>query len=213
MNTADLIAQLSSQLRPLPSRAFLRRLAPIILAGAASSAILMLLWLGVRPDLASAMHTLGYWVKFGYTAALAATGFWLVVRVSRPGSGTTTPTLATIAPVAFILVIGTLQLISAPPTLHEPLMMGHSSHLCPWRIVILALPIFTATTIAVRRLAPTRLMMAGSAAGLFAGALGAWIYAFHCDESAAPFVAIWYTLGIAAVTVVGGLLGRFLLRW
>ena len=50
-------------------------------------------------------------------------------------------------------------------------------------------------------------------AGLLAGAFGAWIYAFHCDESAAPFVIIWYTLGIAAIGALGGLLGRTLLRW
>jgi hypothetical protein len=48
---------------------------------------------------------------------------------------------------------------------------------------------------------------------LLAGAVGAWIYAFHCNESAAPFVAIWYTLGMAAVGASGGLLGKWLLRW
>jgi hypothetical protein len=46
-----------------------------------------------------------------------------------------------------------------------------------------------------------------------AGAAGAWVYAFHCDESAAPFVAIWYTLGIALVGALGGMLGQWLLRW
>jgi hypothetical protein len=43
--------------------------------------------------------------------------------------------------------------------------------------------------------------------------LGAWIYAFHCDESAAPFVLVFYTLGIAALSALGALIARRLLRW
>jgi hypothetical protein len=65
----------------------------------------------------------------------------------------------------------------------------------------------------MRSLAPTRLTLAGAVAGLLAGAAGTFIYAFHCNESAAPFVVIWYTLGIAAVGVLGALMGRSLLRW
>ena len=66
---------------------------------------------------------------------------------------------------------------------------------------------------ALRSLAPTKLTLAGGIAGMLAGAVGTFIYAFHCNESAAPFVAIWYTLGIAAVGVVGALFGRVLLLW
>ncbi len=62
-------------------------------------------------------------------------------------------------------------------------------------------------------LAPTRPALAGAAAGLAAGALGAFIYAFHCDESAAAFVALWYTFGIVSVGAIGAVAGRVLLRW
>jgi hypothetical protein len=55
--------------------------------------------------------------------------------------------------------------------------------------------------------------MTGAIAGLLAGATGAFIYAFHCDESAAPFVALWYTIGISLVGLLGAALGRILLRW
>jgi len=43
--------------------------------------------------------------------------------------------------------------------------------------------------------------------------LGIWIYSFHCDETAIPFLAVWYTLGIAAVGALGAVTGRSLLRW
>ena len=55
--------------------------------------------------------------------------------------------------------------------------------------------------------------LAGLSAGLMAGALGAWVYSFHCTESGMPFLALWYSLGIAAVMLVGAIAGRLLLRW
>jgi cytochrome oxidase assembly protein ShyY1 len=36
---------------------------------------------------------------------------------------------------------------------------------------------------------------------------------FHCPEAGLPFLAIWYSLGIAAAATVGALLGKTLLRW
>jgi hypothetical protein len=91
--------------------------------------------------------------------------------------------------------------------------MGSSHQVCPWRITILALPIFVGVFWSLRTLAPTRSWISGAAAGLLAGAAGAFIYAFHCDESAAAFVALWYTIGIAAVGLLGAAVGRLLLRW
>ncbi len=62
-------------------------------------------------------------------------------------------------------------------------------------------------------MAPTKPILAGASAGLLAGSAGAWVYGFHCSESALVFVSIWYTAGIAAMVVVGALTGRWLLRW
>jgi len=47
----------------------------------------------------------------------------------------------------------------------------------------------------------------GRGPGLFAGAAGAFVYCFHCTEEAAPFIAIWYTLGIAVVNGPRGAFG------
>jgi hypothetical protein len=45
------------------------------------------------------------------------------------------------------------------------------------------------------------------------GAAGAAIYAFHCPETALPFMAVWYVAAIALVAGLGAVLGRRLLRW
>ena len=78
---------------------------------------------------------------------------------------------------------------------------------------MLSLPLLIGAFWVLRGLAPTRLTLAGTAAGLAAGALGSLVYSFHCTESAMPFVAIWYTLGVLVPGLIGAIAGRFVLRW
>jgi len=64
-----------------------------------------------------------------------------------------------------------------------------------------------------RALAPTRLRLAGFAAGLLAGAIGAAGYALSCTEESTAFIAVWYSAGIVLTGLLGGALGGRLLRW
>ena len=84
---------------------------------------------------------------------------------------------------------------------------------CPWIIAVLSLPAFAAAFWAMQGLAPTRLRLAGASAGLVAGAAGALVYTFYCPELAAPFLGVWYALGMLIPTALGALLGPRLLRW
>jgi hypothetical protein len=213
MNTDALIERLTESVVPVRSLAVTRALLSGLGAGAIVSFVVMVAWLGIRPDLGAAMQTTAYWMKFFYTLALAGFGFWTVERLSRPGAQAGLQGLFDAMPVLLLAVVAYLQWSAAPVEEHRALMMGRSHTVCPWRIAILSLPIFASVFWSLQRLAPTKPVLAGAAAGLLAGAAGAFIYAFHCNESAAPFVALWYTVGIALVGVAGGLLGRFLLRW
>jgi hypothetical protein len=65
----------------------------------------------------------------------------------------------------------------------------------------------------MRGLAPTRLRWAGAGGGFAAGAAAALVYSLHCPELAAPFVGMWYLLGMAIPMGVGAALGPRLLRW
>jgi hypothetical protein len=85
--------------------------------------------------------------------------------------------------------------------------------LCPWRILALSAPIFAVVIWAMRRAAPTRPALAGAAAGVFAGAVGATVYGLFCQEATAAFVVAWYSLGIAACAALGAAVGARLLRW
>lgn len=95
---------------------------------------------------------------------------------------------------------------------HAGLFFGETSDSCPLLIAMLSVPAFVAVVWAMRGLAPTRLRLAGGAAGLLSGAVGALVYCLHCPESAIPFIAFWYPLGMLIPTAVGVPLGPRLLR-
>jgi len=212
MRTDDLIDRLSAGLEPVRSGAVTRLLAGAVLLGMAGSALVMLALIGPRHDLTGAMTHPGMWTKLAYTFAMAGFGLWLVERAGRPGADMTRPALLLALPLLAIALLAGLQ-ISAPGADMTGLVMGRSSRVCAALVTLTALPTLAATFWALRKLAPTRLTLAGAGAGLFAGAAGAFVYCFHCTEEAAPFIAIWYTLGIGAVAAIGALLGRSLLRW
>lgn len=90
---------------------------------------------------------------------------------------------------------------------------GATWRTCPFNIAALATPALLALLWALRGAAPTRPAWAGAVAGLLAGALAVLVYALHCPEMAAPFVAVWYVVGMAIPTALGALLGPRLLRW
>jgi hypothetical protein len=214
MTTDELIAALSAASGPVPARsAPRRRLIPLVLVGAALAFVLASLWLGLAPMAVAAIQP-GFWLKLVYSAALGGLGLVLAARLSRPGASIDLVlTGLALALVALIVVVGAAQLVNTPAQLRMPVMMGHSWSLCPWLIVTVAAPIYLAMALGLRGLAPTRPALAGAAAGLAAGGIGAAVYSLHCPEYAPAFIALWYTAGILASAVLGGIVGSRLLRW
>ncbi len=213
MKTDTLIESLSARAAPTSKAAMTRALLLGVGGGVLVSFVLMELWLGIRPDLMPAMHTGAYWMKFFYTLLFAVAGFWTLERLSRPGASSRLQMTLEALPFALLAAWASMKMMMAPADARMPMLMGSSHQVCPWRIVILALPIFAGVFWSLRKAAPTRPVVTGAVAGLLAGAAGAFIYALHCDESAAAFVALWYTFGIAIMGLLGALLGRLALRW
>ncbi|MGI9170621.1 MAG: DUF1109 domain-containing protein [Caulobacteraceae bacterium] len=213
MKTADLVAVLAAGAAPTPPLAAGRRLALAGLAGAGVATLLLVVWLGHRP-LAQAAQTGPFWMKAGYTVVLAAAALAVVRRLARPGGrlGNGSLIVAAIA-VAIMAGLAAIEVARAQPGDLANLWLGHTWKACSLHILALAAPIFLALAWALRSLAPTRLALAGAAAGALAGAAGATVYGLYCDETAAAFVVLWYTLGVAACATVGAALGPRLLRW
>jgi hypothetical protein len=212
MRTDALIQSLAADLPKVAPGAVARRIALGLGLGVAASAGMMLVWLGPRADLAQALATPMFWMKLGYAAATGLVLAVLLARLARPAARPGGLTAAAAAPFAAVALMALLRVLRAPPEAQQALIMGHTSMVCPWRILAIGLPILAGAIWAVRGLAPTRLGLAGLAAGGCAGGLGAAVYAVACDETSTPFLAIWYTLGMAAVGLAGAMASR-LLRW
>jgi hypothetical protein len=211
--TDELIDRLSADLKPMRGTTLLERLVLIVLAGLVASAILMWLWLGPRLDMADATGTAIFWIKSGYTLALGLLGVWGVERLGRPATSGSAPLLWAAACFFSIVAAAAIGYVSAPAPNHALMLMGGSASVCPYYIIALSAPLLAATLAFMRRLAPTNLPLAGAAARLATCGLGAWVYSFHCTEPGLPFLATWYSLGIAIMMVFGAVLGRFVLRW
>jgi hypothetical protein len=212
--TDELIEALATGLEPVDRGAVLRRIGVGAAAGLAVSGALMLTLLGARPDIQAALTSQVYWLKSAYALVLAGCGVWAVARLSRPaGGGLAAGAVAAAMTVSLLAGIASSELLTAPEDMRAALVFGRSAVVCPWLIFLLAAPIVVGLIWAMRGLAPTQLRRAGFAAGAMGGAAGAWVYAFHCPESGTPFIALWYTAGIALPALAGLILGPRLLRW
>lgn len=213
MSRPDLIDALAADLRPIGSRSLALRLAAALLLGAGASTVLTLALLGPRPDMPAAMGGAMFWIKDAYGLALCEVAAWACERLARPG-GTAGARIAWLAaPVVAVAGLAAWRLSLAAPGERAAMMMGGSASLCPWMILAAALPPLVALVWAMRGMAPTRLRLAGLMLGLAAGGAGAAAYALHCTEGSAPFLAVWYSLGVAGAGALGMLVGPRLLRW
>lgn len=213
MRTDDLIDTLGRDLRPAPPSVAPKRLAWAAGGGAAAALAAVVFWLGLRPDLAAAASTPAFWLKAGYALVLGAAGFLAVERLARPAGSGRAGFVVAAAAVAMVVALGAAQLAIAAPGARLPLWLGHSWDRCAVNILALSLPMLAATLLVLRSLAPTRLALAGAAAGLFCGGVAAAAYGLSCVETAPAFVATWYSLGIALPSILGGFVGPWVLRW
>jgi hypothetical protein len=185
-----------------------RRLALAAMLALVVSSGLAILLFGLAPALATAAPGAPFWHKVECALALAAGGFFFVRNLARPGGSGWSA--AALLPGAALLGFGGATDQSGLP------IMGQSDQsvpICVVAVVFLSLPALALLLGVLRTGAPTRPIVAGTAAGLMSGALGAAAYAISCRNDGGLFVAIWYS---AAVVITGGLgafIGRRVLSW
>lgn len=213
MKTDELITLLARDPAPVDQHAAHGRFATALGWGLFGTTLAMAIALGVRPDIASAALLPMFWMKLGFPVSVAAVTLQAAMRLARPGMGTgrAPAILAALAGSLWLLALATLM--NAAPADRDELVFGTTWQSCLIAIPLLSIPVFGATVWALRGLAPTRLALAGGAAGLLAGASGAAVYALHCPELTAPFLAVWYVLGMLIPAIAGALAGPYLLRW
>lgn len=213
MRTDELIEVLSAKVEPVSRFAVERRVMIGLAAGAMLAMLILVAWLGLRPDLSRAASTTAFWMKFVFNLAVGVAAMALSCRLGRPACGSRTQWWVLAALISIVMLVGVLQIALAPASERLGIWLGSTWRVCPVRIIVLSIPALIGMLWAFRRLAPTQLRRAGLSAGLAAGGVGASVYALACQESSMAFVATWYSLGILAVGLIGALLGPRLLRW
>ena len=184
----------------------------LFLAAPASAAMFMA-GLGMRKDFMTAMGNPFFDLKFVVTIALATAAIAISLHLSRPEASLGRWAWLLAIPVG-LLGIGMMGEMMMP---HRASMsarlIGSNSRLCLVAIPLLSLPLLAAALLALRRGAPSRPAVAGAFAGLLSAGLAATLYASHCTDDSPMFVATWYTIAIAFVTLIGALAGSRVLKF
>lgn len=211
MKTDDLIRALARDgvVAPPPGRTLARNLA----CGAAVALLLLLLGVGVRPDLAHALHSPRFLLKPLFTLSLLVAAAGLLVRLAVPGARLRGWSLALLVAPALLAAGVLAELATVPAGLWRTRAIGSNALWCLVLIPALAIVPLICGLLALRQAAPTRPALTGATAGLLAGSVAASFYAFHCTDDSPLFVCIWYCLALLVVTLAGTLAGSRLLRW
>lgn len=211
MKTDDLIHLLATQAGPAPRAVVSRHLGPALAGGALLSLLLVLSTLGPYPG--SLLGTPEVRLKLLYAGALAAAALLLTARLARPAARWAGPAAALVAVALVMAGYALWHWLQLEPPDRPAALLGRTWASCPWIVLGVSLPTLAALLMALRQLAPTRPALAGLAAGLLAGAVGALAYALHCPELSPTFVAVWYSAGIGLAGALGAALGPRVLRW
>jgi hypothetical protein len=213
MKTEDWVSLLATGVEPIDAKRTARRQLLAIIGGLLGALALTGGILRLNPALSHAVVEPMFWVREAYCAALALLGFAAVTRLARPGIRLGFVPAGIGMVVLLMWIFAATVLLTAPAQNRSRLFFGATAGVCPFLIALVAAPLFISFLWVMRDLAPTRLRLAGAAAGFAAGSLGALVYSLHCPELAAPFLGTWYLLGMLIPTALGAWFGPRLVRW
>lgn len=179
------------------------RLGEIGIAGALAAVLMVLAWLGARPDLAHAPEQPFFWLKALYTGGLAWAALGATKALAHP-NGTTRPTLlASSALVVAMLIAAAIQAARLDPVVLARLLRPAAIGECLFNIASLAAPMLLFSILGLSRIDVERPAVMGLAAGLFCGGVAATVYGLHCPQSTFVFIGLWHTAAIALCGAVG----------
>jgi hypothetical protein len=200
-STDGLIHDLSADLAPVQRRSVGREIAALIALGSAELAFILLAG-AMRPDMGRMILTpLMLW-KIGSLALLAAATCTIALRSFVPPATSRGGWLLTLGLLVLAVVSGAFAMPTAEASrsLLERLSPAHGM-LCATAIVVLSLPIMALLAFQMRRAAPVRPERSALASGLAASTCGALVFTACCPMNDPLYIVVWYSAGVAAVTM------------
>lgn len=211
MKTDELI-RLMAEDAPVRFR-FGRQAFMALVAGTLAALALLLLSVGIRPNLGQALETARVLFKVAETLLFAILAARLVFLVGRPGASLKAAATMLLLPLVLLGAAIVAELFALPPDAWRRNLMGSHPVFCLVFVPLLALLPLAAFLIALKQAAPDDPGMAGAVAGLAASGIASAVYAWHCQDDSPLFLATWYGVATVVVTATGYMAGRRLLRW
>jgi len=212
MKTEDLISALSAdnETRGAPmSWTFAFGLG----AGFALSALFFFTTMGLRDTFFGSLGDLRFLFKFVFSLTMAASGFFLAWRLSRPEADAGFAAKTVFLAPAFVVLACLAEMAVTPSNLWATRMIGQNAVHCLLAIPAMALAPLMGLFAALRHGAPSNGRRAGAAAALASAGLAATLYAMNCPDDSPFFLAVWYVIATSIVVGLGWLAGGRLLRW
>jgi len=179
----------------------------------AIAALVFFMVLGLRSDISSALETPRFLFKFLVTLTLAVSAFNCVRALSRPGESWRNEVLCLAIAPALLAMAVVVELFALPSDLWTATMIGRNSVVCLTYIPLIGLGPLAVFLWTLHYSAPTNPAFAGSVAGLLAGGIAATFYAAQCADDSPLFVAMWYTIAIAILAILGAVGASRFARW
>lgn len=210
ISTDALIRDLSTDLVPVKRRSAPREAA--MLAALAGAEIALLVWAGVvRPDMAQVITAPFMLWKMGSLALLAGVSCALALRSLAPPAAPRRGLL--LIGLAALVIVGGMFVTPAADSGRSLLQRLAPVHgmICATAITVLSMPIMAAMAVLMRRAAPVRPRQAAFGCGLGAGTSSALIFTICCPMNDPFYIAVWYSVAVAAVALAARWLlpGRF----
>ncbi len=183
-----------------------------LVLGAALSATLFAIVLHPRPDIGAVILTPRFLFKLVAMLALAVTSGALLAEAARPLPRFRGKSALLVAPVLLLAGVVVELFITDTQTWRAHLVGRNAAH-CLSLIPLFALAPAACLFFILKRGAPARPALTGAVAGLVSAGVGAMLYALSCPDDSPLFVATWYSIAIAIVTLVSSYAGSRALRW
>jgi hypothetical protein len=212
LNTSQLIEALAAD-TPAPSVSIGKRVVAALAIGGAVSLALFLSMVGFRPDIAHAVTTIRFELKYVDAIALAIPAAALCWRLARPDAKPGLLIAGLVAPLVLLAGAVLVELSVVPRDLWMARLIGTNVRHCLMFIPLLSLPPLAGLIFALREGAPANPALSGALAGAASAGLSAMIYATNCTDDSPLFVASWYPIATLVVVAVGALAGRRFLSW
>jgi hypothetical protein len=212
VKTSELIAALAADPAPEPIRLG-RRVAGALVIGFIGSLAIFAVLLGPRPDIAEAVRTVRFNLKFVDSFAFALPSLLLTLRLARPGAEPRALALWLIAPFILLAAGVIVELVAVPQSEWLSRLIGANAMHCTIMIPMLAAPMLVGLIVSLRAGAPLHAALTGALAGAASAGVAALLYAPSCPDDSPLFVATWYPLATLICMGVGALAGRRFLAW